>query len=142
MERGEERGERGEERGERGVFAYGQKTFATTAGGQVMSAQPTTHIATLITALHGKPVQIVSAPSDEELVNTAYQSFIKVRYPDAGEDTGAIIASAKDAILELSYRLQCTRAALATEKAARRRAIDAFDECSEECEALRKELGR
>lgn len=103
----------------------------------VMSTQPITHIANMISALRAEPVAIAAQPTDDELVNCVYLSFLKIRYPDVGEDTNAIMHAAKEATLELNWRLGEARRELKAEREARRRAVDAFDAQSEEVERLK-----
>ena len=109
----------------------------------------TTHIAAVITALHGKPVQIVVPPSDGELFDRVYIGFAQVRWPEQDEDTDEVMQSARLAARELYGRIGDLRNEvsrleheLRIARADRRAAIDAFDEQSEECERLKGLVGR
>jgi len=113
------------------------------------SSNQTTHVAAVITALHGKPVQIIHPPSDGELFDRIYIGYAQVRWPDVNEDTNAIMIDARLAARELYGRIGDLRNEvsrleheLRIARADRRAALDAFDEQGEEVERLRGLVGR
>jgi uncharacterized small protein (DUF1192 family) len=113
-----------------------------------MSAQPstpTTHIAAIITALHGRPVQVIYPPSDSELFERAFVAYAQVRWPEEHEDTDAIMNAARQAVRELHGRLRYMheefarlKAELSAERRLKQQALDAWDEQAEELAQLKK----